>query len=185
MERPLEDWAAVMQRVLEGDRLALLRVTRLMNGFLTRWNAYDFRDEWDDLAQEAIVAGALAVREGRLREPQAIVGYLKTTLRFKYVDRLKSILRCRPDESLAWESVLESEADGSQGLTEEGREDLKRALEKVPEPKRTAVIRVYLAGQTYEEAAKEAGIPFGSFKRYLREGLALLRQELVGFLDAT
>jgi RNA polymerase sigma-70 factor (ECF subfamily) len=159
MERPLEDWAAVMQRVLEGDRLALLRVTRLMNGFLTRWN--------------------------RLREPQAIVGYLKTTLRFKYVDRLKSILRCRPDESLAWESVLESETDGSQGLTEEGREDLKRALEKVPEPKRTAVIRVYLAGQTYEEAAKEAGIPFGSFKRYLREGLALLRHELAGFLDAT
>ena len=38
-----------MERLLEGDPVALARVTRLINGFLARWNAYHFRDEWDDL----------------------------------------------------------------------------------------------------------------------------------------
>lgn len=57
------DWAAVLERLLAGDRLALLQLSRLVNGFLARWNADDFRDEWDDVIQEVVLAaGWLRVR---------------------------------------------------------------------------------------------------------------------------
>ena len=129
-----QDWMAVLRRLLAGDRLALAQLSRLTNGFLAGWNAYDFRDEWDDLVQEVITAAALALREGRLREPQALVGFLKSTARFKYLDRLRSHLGQRRREQLPWAELVESH-DRSEGvwLGAETREELRRALERIPE----------------------------------------------------
>ena len=179
-----QDWAAVLERMIAGDRLALAQLIRLINGFLTRWNAYDFRDEWDDLIQEVVFAAALALREGRLRERAAAFGYLRTLARFKYVDRLKSHLRVREGEALPWADEL-ARIDGpaASGLGEEAREDLRRALEHVPEKQRAPLLAVYVGGLTYEEAALSTGIPLGSLKRYLRDALAQLRSELKGLLE--
>ena len=93
------DWGATLEALLEGDSLALARLTRLINGFLGRWNAYDFRSDWDDLVQEVVVAGALALRDGKIRDRRAVVGYLRTTARFKFIDRLKAHTRTREDET--------------------------------------------------------------------------------------
>ena len=173
------DWAAVLERMIAGDRLALAQLIRLVNGFLTRWNAYDFRDEWEDLIQEVVFAAALALREDRLRDRAAALAYLRRLARFKYVDRLKRQLRVREGEALPWANWIErSEAEASAHLEGERREDLRRALARVPEKHRTSLLAVYVSGMTYEEAASSTGIPLGSLKRYLREALAQLRADL-------
>ena len=174
---------AVLRRVLAGDRLALAQVSRLVNGFLAGWNAYDFRDEWEDLVQEVISAATLALRAGRLREPQAAVGFLRSTARFKYLDRLRSHLGQRRGERLPWAEIVEARERALEAGAEV-REDLRRALARIPEKKRDAVVAVYVAGLTYEEAARTSGTPLGTFKRYLRDGLAQLREELAERLDA-
>lgn len=183
MALPDQDWAAVLQRIVDGDRLALVQASRLVNGFLVYWNAYAFQGEWEDLVQEVVSAAALALREGRLREPSAVVGFLKTTTRFKYLDRLRLQLGRRRGERLPWEELVESREAPEDGLGAEFREDLRRALARIPEKKREAVIAVYLEGQTYEEAALATGTPLGTFKRYLRDGLAQLRAELADALE--
>lgn len=178
------DWAGLLQRVAAGDGLAFVQASRLVNGFLVRWDAYAFREEWDDLVQEVIAAGVLALREGRLRDPQAAVAFLRTTARFKFVDRLRIHLRASSGESLPWEELVVSrERPLEQQLAAAAREDLRRALARVPEKKREAVTAVYVGGMTYEEAAQATGLPLGTLKRYLRDGLAQLRDELAGFLD--
>lgn len=170
----------MLQRVVDGDGLALVQASRLVNGFLVRWNAYVFRDEWEDLVQEVIAAGALALREGRIRDPQAAVAYLKTTTRFKFVDRLRSQLGVGRGERLPWEELISSQERllDPDGLGVEAREDLRRALARIPDKKREAVTAVYVGGLTYEEAARATGLPLGTLKRYLRDGLAQLRDEL-------
>jgi RNA polymerase sigma-70 factor (ECF subfamily) len=174
-----EDWAAVLERLLEGDRLALAQLSRLVNSCLSRWNAYDFRDEWDDLIQEVLVATATAWREGRIRERQALVGFVSSTARFKFVDRLRSHLRLREDETLPWQAVVEGPLEPSSAeAPPELRRDLRDALARLPEKERRAVTAVHVEGQTYEEAATTTGIPLGSLKRHLRDGLARLRVEL-------
>src|SRR5574342_723655 len=102
------DWAGLLQRVVDGDGLALVQATRLVNGFLVRWNAYAFREEWEDLVQEVISAGAIALREGRIRDPQAAVAFLKTTARFKFVDRVRSQLGAGSRVTLPWEGIVAS-----------------------------------------------------------------------------
>jgi RNA polymerase sigma-70 factor (ECF subfamily) len=173
-----QDWAAVIERMVAGDRLALAQLIRLVNGFLTRWNAYDFRDEWEDLIQEVVFAAALALRQGRLRDRAAALGYLRSLARFKYVDRLKHHLRVRRGEVLAWADWIErGEPESSIPLDRPAREDLRRALARVPDKQRASLLAVYFGGLTYEEAAASTGIPLGSLKRYLREALAQLRLE--------
>ena len=69
-------------------------------------------------------------------------------------------------------------------LGAESREDLRRALARIPDKKRDVVMAVYVGGLTYEEAAQATGIPLGTLKRYLRDGLAQLRIELGEFQGA-
>jgi RNA polymerase sigma-70 factor (ECF subfamily) len=168
----------VLRRVVDSDRVALVQVSRVVNGFLVRFGAYDFRDEWEDLVQEVVSAAALALREGRLREPQAALGFLWTTTRFKYLDRLRVQLGSGKGEKLALELIGRHESPRLDELGAEAREDLRRALARVPDKKRDAVTAVYVGGMTYEEAARATGIPLGTLKRYLRDGLAQLREEL-------
>ena len=149
-----------------------------MNAHLSRWGAFQFRDEWDDLVQEVVLAAATALREGKLRDRKAAFAYLKSTTRFKFVDRLKRKTRTREDETLPWEDVitgdLEPESEGDPDLAR----TLRDALAALPEKQRDAVVAVHLQGHTYDEAAQATGIPLGSLKRHLRDGLAALREAL-------
>ena len=177
------DWTEVLRRIIDGDRLALAQASRLVNGFLVRWNAYDFREDWDDIVQEAICAAALALREGKLREPRAVVGFLWTTARFKYLDRLRIVLGSGKAERLPWEEIVASHEEPEHRLGAEAREDLRRALSRIPDKKREVVMAVCIGGLTYEEAAGATGVPLGTLKRYLRDGLAQLREELADLLE--
>jgi RNA polymerase sigma factor (sigma-70 family) len=178
MTAPAEDWAAALERLLRGDRLALAQLSRLVNALLARWNAYDFRDEWDDLIQEVLVAAATALRAGRIRERAAVIGFLTATARFKLADRLRVRLRVPEGEPLSWEELLEDEAPTADETPPELRRDLREALARLPEKERSAVAAVHVEGRTYEDAAAATGIPLGSLKRHLRDGLARLRAEL-------
>ncbi len=174
-----QDWAAVVERLLAGDRVALAQLARLVNSFLARWNAYDFRDEWDDLIQEVLLAVALAWREGRIREHDALVGFVKSTARFKFIDRLRSHLRLAEDETLPWQVLIESAQEPvAEALAPDIRRDLREALARLPEKERRAVTAVHVEGRSYQEAVVTTGIPLGSLKRHLRDGLARLREEL-------
>jgi RNA polymerase sigma-70 factor (ECF subfamily) len=181
-----EDWYAVLEALQAGDSLALARLTRLVNGFLASWNAYDFRSDWDDLLQEVIIAAAMALREGRIRDRRAVVGYLRTTARFKFVDRLRVHMRVKEDQTLPWEDVVGSdELSTSSTMAPEGlSQDVRQAVERLSEKRRVAVLGVYLEGKTYNAVSEETGIPLGSLKRYLREGLEQLREQLSDFIDS-
>lgn len=184
MATPSEDWAQVLERLLEGDQLALMQLTRLLNSFLGRWNAYDFRDEWDDLIQEVILAAATAMRDGKIRERAAVVGYLRSTARFKFVDRLKAHLRQHEDDHLAWEDVVEGPLDpGHEDASPAVQHDVRQALESLEEHQRIAVVQCKILNRTIPEAVAETGIPEGSLKRYLRQGLQELRERLEPLLE--
>jgi RNA polymerase sigma-70 factor (ECF subfamily) len=181
--QPDTDWQAVVERLLRDDERAFLEIARLVSGFLARWRAYDFADEWDDVIQEVVLATSLAVRERQLRDAGALPGYVRSVTRHKFVDQLRARLRLGRDAALAWEERLEPAVPEDGRRSPELRADLETALDELPQKKRDAICGVYLEGKTYEQASREAGIPLGTLKRYLRDGLAQLRERLRGSLD--
>jgi RNA polymerase sigma-70 factor (ECF subfamily) len=174
-----QDWPRVMDSLARGEAAAFLAVSRLITSFLRQWRAYDFRDEWDDLIQEVVLAAVEATRARRLRKPGAIVAYLRTATRYKFVD----CLRRRRGEPLEREGE-ERPADlrwppGSR--SDPGSFEIWDHVDKLPEKQRESVVSVYVMGNTYNEAAAATGIPLGSLKRHLRDGLSALRAELGEF----
>jgi RNA polymerase sigma-70 factor (ECF subfamily) len=165
-----------MDRLIRGEAAAFLEVSRLISGFLAQLRAYDFRDEWDDLIQEVVLAGIEAKRARRLRNPDAIASFLRTATRYKFVDWLR---RRRPEPldeergeqhaDLCWPRGLQGDPGGF---------EIRNLLGNLPEKQQKAVFLVYVCGNTYEEAAAATGTPLGSLKRLLRDGLAALRAQL-------
>jgi RNA polymerase sigma factor (sigma-70 family) len=171
-----------MDRLARGESAAFLEVSRLITGFLVQWRAYDFRDEWDDLIQEVVLAAIEARRKRRLRKPGAIVGYLRTATRYKFVD----CLRRRRTEPLEGEEGKERFAElrwPPAPDRDPGGLGIGQQVSNLPEKQRKCIVSVYVEGNTYSQAAAATGIPLGSLKRHLREGLSTLRAELGDFRE--
>ena len=85
MSRAATDWGRVIRRIRSGDRLALLELTRLVTSILGSLRAYDFRDDWDDVAQEVVVVVVSAYEAGKIRNTAAIPGFVKTVTRRRFL----------------------------------------------------------------------------------------------------
>jgi RNA polymerase sigma-70 factor (ECF subfamily) len=173
-----DDWAAILGGLLAGDRVAFLRVNRLVTHCLQRLRAYDFRDEWDDLRQEVVLAVIANARAGRLRDPAAFVGYVRIITRNKFIDRLKGHLQMGADDPLPWddETARAAVADPPAHV----RADLRRALAELSDEEQRVLDGVYVRGRTYQEVSDDVGLPLGTMKRRLRDALATLRRRLAG-----
>ena len=174
---PDQDWPALVARLAAGDRAAFLELNRLVTSVLVRLRAYDFREEWDDLRQEVVLAVVANARAGRLRDPQAFVGYVRIVTRNKFVDRLKQHLRLREGEALPWDEesariAAPPEADPTEAA------DLWTAVRTLPDDEQRIVHGLYRQGRTYQEVADDTGIPLGTLKRRLRSALDALRERL-------
>jgi RNA polymerase sigma-70 factor (ECF subfamily) len=170
------EWAAILDRLMQGDRVAFLDTADLITGFLRQWRAYDFRDEWDDLIQEVILATLKAAQSGKLRNPAAVVGYFRTATRYKFVDwlRRRRLVELPPEEetsqtSLSWPPQQDAP---------EGAWEIWDAVRELPETHQQVIVAAYRDGMTHGEVARAVGIPQGSVSRLLREALAALRGSL-------
>lgn len=179
MPGPEKDWMAILARLEQGDRLAFLEVNRLVTGCLTSLRAYDFQDEWDDLRQEVVLAVLANFRAGRLRDPQAFVGYVKVITRNKLMDRLAKRLDTHEKERLPWDDATAASVDASAAPDAQlDANALRAALDELPPDERRVVDGIYAQGRTYEEVAAATGIPLGTMKRRLRDALVFLRRRL-------
>lgn len=171
------NWLDVLARLLEGDRLAFLELGRLVTAFLVRLRVYDLRDEWEDLRQEVVLAMVAAARAGRLREPGAIVGFVRAVTRNKVADRLGARYRTHEMQAQPWQDLADELVDTSGRDAEDAvrAAALWDAVEALPSEQRAAVRGVYLEGKTYEAVSAETGIPLGTMKRRLRDALVALR----------
>jgi RNA polymerase sigma-70 factor (ECF subfamily) len=75
-------------------------------------------------------------------------------------------------EPVAWD-------DPSDGLTRnETNRRVRKALDRLPEEQRRAIVHAFFTGLTYEEVAVRESIPSGTAKTRIRLGLRRLRQQL-------
>jgi RNA polymerase sigma factor (sigma-70 family) len=172
MVRVPEDWIAVLRALLDGDRVAQVKVTNVITGLLTRYGAYNCRDSWDDLCQEVMITLIRSGRRNSIREPRAFIAYTATVTRNKLRDWIRR--ERKPDSKDLWDRLqAEVELRDPDLLL-----DLECALESLSEKQRLVVEAVYLQGHTYEAAAELLGMPLGTLKRVRTQGLMKLREEM-------
>ena len=180
-----EDWNAVMEDLLHGpaeekQRLAWLKLNRLISGFLLRLRAWDKREEWEDLRQIVLEKLVKSFVKGQLHEAKAFVAFAQTITRNEFSDFLKKRPLTQNVDDVPGEE-LPAHIPFPE-ISTEARMSVRTAVQNLPEQQRKAVHAIYIEDLTYDEAARVTAIPLGSFKRYLRQGLTQLREQLAGVL---
>lgn len=178
-------WCEIAEAAIGGDRVAYGRLVRLVNGYLIRWRAFDFRSDWDDMVQDVLMPTLEAYHEGKIPNDAAFQAFVRQTARFKFVDRIRGK---KKDGEEFEEGRTEGEAvdapwPPAEPVTERAaaiRSELAQALERLNENERAAVMEVHLHGRTYAEAAERLGRPLGTLKQDLKTGLGKLRRVLEG-----
>lgn len=132
----------------------------------------------EEVAQDVFVAlwrrpGAYDSTRGSLQS------FLLGVTRNKAVDLVR---REELSRRVATTLIAEAEATSKELPTTEHatdveqRHEIRDALASLSPPQREAIVLAYFGGRTYREVAEELGIPEGTAKTRLRDGLIQLRQ---------
>jgi RNA polymerase sigma-70 factor (ECF subfamily) len=124
------------------------------------------RDLADDLVQDtyaAVLARPRMVRRG------GELGYLRTALRNRFHDHLRSSTRHAHGGDAALASVAEPRIAVIPEAAARHRTVLA-AVDELPLPYREAVVAVDVLGMSYEQAAKALGVPAGTIMSRLYRG---------------
>lgn len=176
MGEPREDWIAVLDRLQAGDRVAFAKVNRLISGFLVQLRAYEMRDDWDDLRQEVVMSLVENARAGRLRDPEAFLGYVRIITRNKVVDRVKGARRRHERATVALDDPSAPEVAVPNDPVAAAAREVWAAVRDLPDEQQEVLDGVYRQGQTYQAVSDATGIPLGTMKRRLRDALMALRR---------
>jgi RNA polymerase sigma-70 factor (ECF subfamily) len=137
----------------------------------------------EEVAQDTFLAlwrrpGAFDSLRGSLQ------AFLLGVARNKAVDlvRREQSLRRRHDALIAETATASKIDEADEQMTGvDDREEIRRALASLSEVQREAVVLAYFGGRTYREVATELGIPEGTAKTRLRDGLMKLRELMASY----
>jgi RNA polymerase sigma factor (sigma-70 family) len=170
---------AILERLLSRDDRALQEVIDAHGAFVLGMARRVLGDPGlaEEVAQDAFLAlwrrpGAFDPGRGSLRT------FLLGVARNKAIDVVRKEERLRrTKEALTAEAGRQSEALGADEPMVSG-DAVRSALADLPGAQREALVLAYFGGRTYREVAEELGIPEGTAKTRLRDGLANLRRTL-------
>ena len=168
------------ERLMARDQAAIQEVMSLYGGVVFGMAKRVLLDPnmAEEVAQDAFLAlwrrpGAYDPARGSLQ------AFLLGVTRNKAIDlvRKEETLK-RTKESLTSElETASKDTSPHEGRVE--REQVRDALRALTDVQREAVVLAYFGGRTYREVADELGIPEGTAKTRLRDGLTRLRQLMV------
>jgi RNA polymerase sigma-70 factor (ECF subfamily) len=174
-----QDDTKVAARLLARDegalREAITTYGSLVHGMARRVLAEPSLAE--EVAQDTFLA--LWRRPGAFDpERGSLLSFLLAVARNKAIDLVrKEESRRRRADALIAESKVSGRTvgDGEANRIDE-RNEVKEALAKLSNVQREAIVLAYFGGRTYREVAVELGIPEGTAKTRLRDGLSRLRE---------
>jgi RNA polymerase sigma-70 factor (ECF subfamily) len=126
-------------------------------------------DRADDLVQEAVLR-AWAARE-RFQEGTSFKAWTFTILRNLFLSQMRRTRFTAEWDDAAAERVLAAPADQDRNIHVA---DVQRALNRLPEAQREALVLVGAGGVTYEEAAEICDCPIGTIKSRVARGRSAL-----------
>lgn len=171
-----------MKRLVERDEEALREVMTTYGGLVFAMAKRVVADPTmaEEVAQDAFLA--LWRRPGSYNsERGSLQSFLLGVTRNKAIDLVRheeSLKKSKDALITEAEATSEGESVDELAVGMEESDELRTALSSISEVQREAVVLAYFGGRTYREVAEELGIPEGTAKTRLRDGLAKLRQVL-------
>lgn len=176
-----DDLTELIRRTANGDTTAFAEVydalTRSVYGLVLRV----LRDpaQSEEVTQEVLVdVWRLAARHDPARG--SVRAWVFTMAHRRAVDRVRSAQASSAREQRVGQSSTERPYDEVSDAVQHRMEvqEVRRSLDRLTDLQREAVTLAYYGGHTQSEVAQILGVPLGTVKTRLRDGLIRLRDEM-------
>jgi RNA polymerase sigma-70 factor (sigma-E family) len=171
---PRERQDVAVADVASGDSLAALYVLHYRSLVRLAALLLDETAACEDVVQEAYVRLAASRRMERMRDQEAALGYLRTTV----LNLARSAMRRRLVATKYAPMVHGADRVDDGAIAAIERADVVVALRTLPRRQREAVALRYYADLTEAQAADVMGVSVGAVKSYTSRGLDRLATEL-------
>jgi RNA polymerase sigma factor (sigma-70 family) len=162
------DWTELVQRIQRGDDSGMEELYRVFAGgvrfFLYRRLG---ADEIDDKIHDTFLIVVEAIRRGELREPERLMGFVRTVVRRQAAGSIDRIVNMRRDsvDIDDTERIPDQQRSAEDTFAFRQKVDLaKRVLRELPERDREILVRFYLHEQTQERICREMDLSDTQFR---------------------
>jgi RNA polymerase sigma factor (sigma-70 family) len=167
-QRPGPPWSGLVYRIKSGDPSGL---EDLYGIFTTGVRFYLYRQlgpqDLDDRVHEAFLAITTSIRRGDLREPERLMGYVRTVLRRQVAAQIEGVTSARRKyiDVKSGLPLCDRRPDPERALiARQARQVVRRVLESLSLQDREVLARFYLDEQTPEQICRAMGLTRTQFR---------------------
>jgi RNA polymerase sigma factor (sigma-70 family) len=161
-EQPPIDWRSVVERIERGDPEGAEILYRTLVGgarlFLQRRLG---TDEVEDRVHDVFVTVVDAIRRGEIRQPERLMGFVRTVLNRQLAGGIRNTIRTREKETGIDDEALSTAADSSpegEAITRQKVALMKTVLREMSDRDFEVLSRFYLREQTPSAICREMGL---------------------------
>ena len=166
---PTPDWASLVNRIRDGDSTAMAELyvifAKGIRYFLLRNLG---PDDLDDKVHDCFVIVTQAIQNGELREPDRLMGYVRTVVKRQIaasIDIAVKQRRNRVDFEDSMFSMSDWRENPERSVMEQQRAEIARkVLNGVSRRDREILNRFYVLEQTQERICAEMGLTYNQFR---------------------
>lgn len=161
-------WAALVERIQAGDPSGVEELYKLFERgvrfyFCRRFGTTDV----DDKVHDSFVIVLEAIKRGELREPERLMGFVRTVIRRQAAAYIESVVQERRTEAELTEVLPipdQAPSPEEQVIAREKIEIMKQVLREVSPRDREILTRFYLLGQSPQQICAEMNLTHTQFR---------------------
>jgi RNA polymerase sigma factor (sigma-70 family) len=162
------DWSELVRKIRAGEPSGMEELYALFSRGVRFYLCRQLGpQELDDKVHDTFLIVVQAIRNGELREPERLMGFVRTVVRRQVVAHIDSAVQCRKERA-GFEYVLgvtDSRTNPEQDAIAHQREEImERVLRSISRRDREILTRFYLLGQSQEQICAEMKLTETQFR---------------------
>ena len=166
--RRAPDWAGLVERIYAGDPHGMEELYALFSRGVRFYLCRQLgSQELDDKVHDAFLIVVQAIRRGELRDPERLMGFVRTIVRRQVVAYIDNVVQGRREQASIEHGLAVSDArsDPEQdAITRQQAEIMEKVLRSVSRRDREILTRFYLLGQGQEQICAEMKLTETQFR---------------------
>lgn len=164
------NWPALVEKIQDGDPGAMEELYhRFGRGIRYCFYRHLGPQDLDDKVHDTFVIVVQAIQRGELRDPDRLMGFVRTVVRRQVAAHIEHAVHARRDETPiepATPVVDRTTTAEEQLICEEQIDVMLRTLQTMPARDRELLTRFYLDGQSQEQICAEMGLTSTQFRLF-------------------
>jgi len=165
---PNPDWPELVARIRAGDQPAMEELYALFSRGIRFYLCRQLGpQELDDKVHDTFLIVVQAIRSGELREPERLMGFVRTVVRRQVVAHIDSAIHSRREQTGLQSGLGISDGRSNpeeDAIAQQRLEIMERVLRSVSRRDREILTRFYLLGQSQEQICQEMNLTETQFR---------------------